>query len=162
MAEASLLRLRWMSLDVTDDKSKTVQVSNGLMQILKCNILNKDLQISIISLKYVPYSLIDNKPALVQVMVSALNRRQIITWTKVYPVHWRIISHHQVSVCYQAYLCTIYHQSDLDTLWLISTLSVLITILQIPQSLWLSMHCMSHCSLKINNRWDFNFLQRRE
>ena len=35
-----------------------------------------------ISLKFVPRIPIDNKPALVQVMALAPNRRQAITWTK--------------------------------------------------------------------------------
>ena len=39
-----------------------------------------------ISLKFVPSSPIDNKPALVEVMASP-NRQQAITWTNVGPVH---------------------------------------------------------------------------
>ena len=55
--------------------------------IFNCIFLNENDIIPIqISLKYVPQSPIDNKPALVQVIV----RRQAFTWTNDDPVHWRI------------------------------------------------------------------------
>ena len=48
--------------------------------IFKCIFLNENDRIPIkISLKFVLRSVIDNKPALVQV----------ITWTNADPVHWR-------------------------------------------------------------------------
>ena len=43
-----------------------------------------------ISLKFVPRSPIDNKPALVQVMAWP---RQAITWNNADPVHQRIYAH---------------------------------------------------------------------
>ena len=43
-----------------------------------------------IPLKLVPKSPGDNKPALVQVMALASNRRQVITWTNDDPALWRI------------------------------------------------------------------------
>ena len=55
--------------------------------IFKCIFLNENDGIWIqISLKFVPRSPIDKKPALVQVM----NRRQAITWDNDDPPHWRI------------------------------------------------------------------------
>ena len=49
----------------------------------KCVFLNENDRIQIrFSLKFVPRSPIDNKPALV--------RRQAITWTNADPVRWRI------------------------------------------------------------------------
>ena len=53
-------------------------------ELFKCIFLNENDRIPIqISLKFVPRSPIYNKPALVQVMVLAPNRRQAITWTLV-------------------------------------------------------------------------------
>ena len=43
-----------------------------------------------ISLKLVPKSPIDHKPALVQVIGLVPNRQQAITWTNDGPVQWRI------------------------------------------------------------------------
>ena len=52
--------------------------------IFNCIFLNENDRILIqISVKYVPRSPIDNKPALVQVMA----RRPAITWTNDDPVH---------------------------------------------------------------------------
>ena len=52
--------------------------------------MNEKLCISIkFSLKFIPEGLIDNKLALVQVMLAP-NRRQAITWTKADLVHQRI------------------------------------------------------------------------
>ena len=48
----------------------------------KCNCLNENVRISFrISLKFVPRSPIDNKPALVQVMACRFAKRQAIIWT---------------------------------------------------------------------------------
>ena len=53
----------------------------------ECNLLNENDRMPIqISLKFVPRSPIDNKPALVQLMAW----RQAITWTNADPVYWRI------------------------------------------------------------------------
>ena len=53
----------------------------------KCIFLNENDRIPIqISLKFVPRSQIDNKPALNQVMAW----RQAIIWTNAGPVHWHI------------------------------------------------------------------------
>ena len=52
----------------------------------KCILLNENDRITIrISVKFVPRSPIDNRPALVQVMA-----RQAVTLTDADPVHWRI------------------------------------------------------------------------
>ena len=53
--------------------------------ICNCIFLNKNDRIPIqISLTYFPRSPIDNKPALIQVIV----RIQAITWTNEDPVYW--------------------------------------------------------------------------
>ena len=55
------------------------------------HFLNENSGILIqISLKFVPKSPFDNKPALVQLMGSHQTGRQAITWTNDDPVHWRI------------------------------------------------------------------------
>ena len=50
--------------------------------------MNENDEIPIqISLRFVQRSLIENKPALIQVKWLAPNRQQAITWTKADPVH---------------------------------------------------------------------------
>ena len=59
--------------------------------IFKCISLNENDRIPIqSSLKFVPRSPIDNKPAF-SGNGLAPNRRQAITWTNDDPVHWRIL-----------------------------------------------------------------------
>ena len=54
--------------------------------IFNCIFLNEKIGI-LISLKFVPKGLIDNIPALVQIMAW---RRIAIIWTNATPIHWRI------------------------------------------------------------------------
>ena len=56
----------------------------------KCIFLNKYYRIPIrFSLKFVPRSLIDNNPALAQVM-SWRRTHTTIIWTNAVPIYWRI------------------------------------------------------------------------
>ena len=67
------------------DKMATVLADDNF----KCIFLNKNYGILIcISLKFVPRSPIDNKPALIQ--ITTPNKPQAITWTNADPVHWCI------------------------------------------------------------------------
>ena len=66
-------------------------LDNNLDDIFNCIFLNKNHRIPIqISLKYIPKSPIDNKPALVQVMAWRRTGDQAITRTNDDPVHWGI------------------------------------------------------------------------
>ena len=72
------LPLDKMAIDLTDE-------------IFKCIFLTKNDRIPIqISLQLIPSSAIDNKPALVKVMVLAPKKRHAITWANDAPVRWRI------------------------------------------------------------------------
>ena len=65
--------------------------ANFADDIFKCIFLNeKGIILIQISSKFVSMSSVDNKPALVQIMVLATNRRQAITWTNYDPVQWRM------------------------------------------------------------------------
>ena len=57
----------------------------------KCILLNKNDKMPIpISLKFIPMSPIDSKPAFGSGNGLAPKRRQAVPWTTVNPVHWRI------------------------------------------------------------------------
>ena len=65
------------------DKMATILADHNF----KCIFLNENYRILIqISLKFVPRSPIDNKPALVHSGLAP-KRRQAITWTIAHPVH---------------------------------------------------------------------------